>query len=165
MSYKVVDQETGNYCIYEGQYLLNAFEAIRYAAKSENDYAEEFQNCEDWDLYKDEERIWCGKTDTIAELCDVCFTNPKLGKKVKDYRFAMFNWGSDPIYIEEVEQAISVFLMMNDDGVVVDLLNEKEDLEDAWLKLDLTEEKPSDVYCCGKYNEEHWYICFEEDYV
>lgn len=164
MNYKVVDQATGNYCIYEGQYLLNAFEAIRYAAKAENEYADEFEDYEEWDLYKDDERVWCGKTDTIADLCDVCFENPVLGKKVSDYRFCMFNWGSDPIYAEDYEQAVSIFLMTNDDGVNVESLDD-EYLEDAWCKLDLKEEQPSVVYCCGKYNEEHWLICFQEDYI
>lgn len=163
MSYKVVDQESGNYCIYEGQYLLNAFEAIRYAAKSDNEYAEEFQDYEDWDLYKDDERIWCGKTDTIEELCNVCFKNPVLGKYPRDYRFCMFNWGSDPQYIEEIENAVSLFLMMNEDDVNVYMINEKY-LEEVWEKLDLEEEKPSTVYCCGKLYQEKWYICFKEDY-
>ena len=163
MSYKVVDQETGNQCIYEGQYLLKAFEAIRYAAQSENEYAEEFQDYEDWDLYKDDERIWCGKTDTIEELCNVCFKNPVLDKYPRDYRFCMFAWGSDPQYIEDIKEAVSLFLMMNEDDVNVNKINEKY-LEEVWKKLDLEEEKPSTVYRCGKYYQEKWYICFEEDY-
>ena len=161
--FRVDDRETGNMCIYEGIYLQNAFETIRYAAKAENEYAEEFEDYEQWDLTCDGERIWCGKTDTVAELCDVCFEEPILEKSVEDYIDAMWHWGSDPICLENMEQAVNVFLHMNEDGVTATRLS-GEDLETAWKHLDLEEEKPSVVYSCGKYNQERWEICFKEDY-
>lgn len=161
--FRVEDTETGNYCIYEGIYPQNAFESIRYAERAENEYAEEFENYELWDLICDGERIWCGKTDTIAELCDVCFEDPILEKNVDDYFGAMYQWGSDPMLIENTEQAVNVFLQMNEDGVTATKLS-GEDLEVAWSRLDLEEKKPSIVYRCGKYNQEGWEICFKEDY-
>ena len=127
-------------------------------------YAEEFEDYEEWDLYKDDERVWCGKTDTIAELCDVCFENPVLGKKVRDYYSCVFVWGSDPLYVEDTEQAISIFLQSNEDGVEVTLL-EGDELEDAWAQLNMVDEHPSVVYSFGKYNQEKWIISFEGDNV
>lgn len=162
--YRVVDTETGNYCIYEGTSLELAFEEIKDNAKVVNEYAENFEDSELFDLYDGEERIWCGKTDTIEELCDICYPNPVLGKAVNDYMFAMFNWGSDPTLIEDIDTAIAIFLMMNEDGVIISTLCE-EDLELAWKQLDLIEEKPTKVYSCGKYNQENWELCFEEDYL
>lgn len=55
--YRVEDQESGNYCIYSGSNLEEAKNTIL------EDEAPEM-----WDLLKDENRIWCGKTDTIIEL-------------------------------------------------------------------------------------------------
>lgn len=95
-NYRVVDTETGNYCIYDGYFLESAFEAIKDNAKVDNELAGDFEDAELFDLYDGEERIWCGKTDTIEELCDICYPNPVLGKAVNDYMSAMFNWGSDP---------------------------------------------------------------------
>lgn len=55
--YRVEDQETGNYCIYSGSNLEEAKNTIL-----------EDEDREMWDLLKDGNRIWCGKTDTINEL-------------------------------------------------------------------------------------------------
>lgn len=55
--YRVEDQESGNYCIYSGPNLEEAKNAIL-----------EDEDPEMWDLLKEGNRIWCGKTDTINEL-------------------------------------------------------------------------------------------------
>jgi hypothetical protein len=162
--YRVVDTETGNYCIYEGTSLELAFEEIKDNAKVDNELAEDFEDAKLFDLYDGEERIWCGKTDTIEELCDICYPYPVLGKAVNDYMSAMFNWGSDPMLVEDIDSAIYIFMMMNEDGVIINPLS-GEDLELAWEQLDLVEEKPTKVYSCGKYNQENWILCFEGDYL
>lgn len=56
-TYRVEDQETGNYCIYSGENLEEAKNTIL-----------EDESPEMWDLLKNGNRIWCGKTDTINEL-------------------------------------------------------------------------------------------------
>lgn len=161
--YRVEDTETGNYCIYEGSSIQDAFEAIKDNAAIDN--GEPFEDAELFDLYDGEERIWCGKTDTIEALCDICFENPVFGKTVRNYMSAMFCWGSDPTLVEDIDTAISIFLMTNKDSVIVRPLRKAEDLADAWEKLDLTDEQPTKVYTCGEYNQENWLICFYEDYI
>lgn len=158
---KVTDHETGNYLLYKGECLENAFEEIRDSAKVNNEYAEDFEDCEDWDLYKDYERIWCGKTDTISELVDVCFPNPWLNKKVEDYIDALVNYGSDPMRIEDNEQAINAFLSINDNEVMIQELTDEYDLECAEALLDLEGCKHGPVYTFGEWNQEHYFICFD----
>lgn len=158
---KVTDHETGNYCIYEGEYIKQAFEEIRDSSKVSNEYVEDFEDYEDWDLYKDDERIWCGKTDTISELCNVCFPNPWQDKKVKDYIDALVNYGSDPLLIETIEQAVNTFLHINDNEVTIEELTSEYDLECAEARLDLEGQKHGPVYTFGKWNQEHYFICFD----
>lgn len=55
--WRVEDTETGNYVIYIGSDKTSAIEAIL-----------EDDEPELWDLYGDEERVWCGEIDTIDEL-------------------------------------------------------------------------------------------------
>ena len=55
--WRVDDTETGNYTIYIG---LDKEEAINAILEDDEP--------ESWDLYGDDERVWCGKTDTINEL-------------------------------------------------------------------------------------------------
>ena len=55
--YTVNDTETGNGTIYVGTSIEVAIEAIL-----------EDDDPEMWDLYRNEERIWCGKVDTINDL-------------------------------------------------------------------------------------------------
>lgn len=58
--YTVNDTETGNGTIYVGTSIEVAIEAIL-----------EDDDPEMWDLYRDEERIWCGQVNTIAELKEI----------------------------------------------------------------------------------------------
>ena len=58
--YTVNDTETGNCTIYCGTSLDTAKEAIL-----------EDEDPEAWDLYIDEERIWCGQVNTIGELKEI----------------------------------------------------------------------------------------------
>lgn len=55
--YTVNDTETGNYTIYCGTSLEEAIEAIL-----------DDEDPEIWDMYRDEECVWCGKIHTIREL-------------------------------------------------------------------------------------------------
>lgn len=55
--YEVNDTDTGIWIIYRGANLSEAKEAIL----SDEDP-------EQWDLYKDGERIWCGATDLVSDL-------------------------------------------------------------------------------------------------
>lgn len=169
--YKVVDVETGNYCIYEGGNIIDAYESIRDNAKISDcygdEYGDDFVDAELWDLYCNDERIWCGKTDTLLELVDKIYEDTAFDKKAKDYLYAVWCWGSDPQYIETEEDAITVFLLFNDDFEYQEQLSldNAYDCKCTWEKLDLTDEKPTKIYCGYNFNSEAALICFEEDYL
>lgn len=57
--FRVEDTETGNIVFYEGSNIDFAYDEI--IANSDRDL----------DLYEDDERVWCGLTDTIKELRDM----------------------------------------------------------------------------------------------
>lgn len=125
--YRVEDTETGNYCIYKGSSIQDAFEAIKDNAAIDN--GEPFEDAELFDLYDGEERIWCGKTDTIEALCDICFENPIFGKKVGDYVGALYNGGGDATLIETIDEAISIFLIANQKETMTGAFDADEDTE------------------------------------
>lgn len=58
--YRVDDTESGNWVIYEGNSIQDAIDEILNDMESDEPVQ--------WDLYKNGERIWCGKIDTIDEL-------------------------------------------------------------------------------------------------
>lgn len=161
--YRVDDIQTGTVCIYEGESLENAFEAIKNAAKTLDRSSEDFEDMEDWNLSEDGNCIWCGELNTLEELCDICFPDPCLGMKVEDFYNAISTCNADPYIVETEEDAVNLFLLFNDDGVTVTKISDEEDFEDAKCRLDLDGEQPSAIYRFGKYNEASWYVCFDCD--
>lgn len=124
--YRVEDSESGNFCIYEGNQIVEAFKSI---------IGDGIEDSELWDLYCDGERIWCGKTDSITELMSIVYTNPAFGKKVGDYIGALYNAGADATLIETWDEAISMFLKANDDDTVIGAIDADES-DEARLDLD-----------------------------
>lgn len=59
-NYMVNDTETGNCVIYSGESLADAIAEILNDVESEDSI--------EWDLYKNGERVWCGKVNTLKEL-------------------------------------------------------------------------------------------------
>lgn len=161
--YRVDDIQTGTACIYEGDSLEDAFEAIKDAAKTLDSSSDDFEDIEDWDLSEDGNRIWCGELNTLEELCNICFPDPYLGKKIKDFYGAIATCNGDPFIVEIDEDAVNLFLALNDDGVTATKLSDEEEFEDAQCMLDLDGEQPKAIYRFGKYNEASWYICFDSD--
>ena len=74
--YVVNDTETGNWVLYKGESKRAAIEAILEDLASDEPAM--------WDLYENDERIWCGKTDTVNEL--KFMHRIRIGKQLADLR-------------------------------------------------------------------------------
>lgn len=88
--------------------------------------------------------------------------------EIADFMGAIDNWGSDPVLVEDEDQARFLFDFIQEDGVNWECYTpDITDMED-WMsmleKLDLEHNNCKAVYVVGRYNEEPLYLALPQDW-
>lgn len=82
----------------------------------------------------------------------------------EDCLYAVYNWGSDPVYVEYKEDAQQIAEFLNALQHAEELEKDTEDWEIAVRQLSLEDNNPSHIFVLNNYNEEAVKVCFYEDY-
>lgn len=149
-NYKVNDSKTGNYVIYEGNNIFEAYEAIIDSYNKDEGNGEERTNL---DLYADDERIYCGTIDSDSKLgFVVAKENPD---EINRLIGALANCGADPFLVENTQEAIDMIIAIKNSTIQRTIKPEDEEFEQLAKQLDLDKEK-------NKVKEIHSYVCGSE---
>lgn len=158
-NYKVNDSETGNYVIYEGKNIFEAYDAIIDSHNKDEVSGEERTNL---DLYADDERIYCGTIDSDSILASV--VAKEAPEEINRIIGALANFGGDPFLVETYEEAIDTIIDIKNSTIQRTIKPEDEEFEQLAKMLDLDKEK-------NKVKEIHSYvygiefvICYPDDW-